>query len=74
VPALDWFARFEVEPWEPDDQRGHSIVVVRRDGDPATGIRAFAMITRCIPLLFPLWGPIALLASFTRRGDLTTRG
>jgi hypothetical protein len=74
VPALDWFARFEVEPWEPDDQRGHSVVVVRRDGDPATGIRAFAMITRCIPLLFPLWGPIALLASFTRRGDLTTRG
>jgi hypothetical protein len=74
VPALDWFARFEVEPWEPDDQRGHSVVVVRRDGDPATGIRALAMIARCVPLLFPFWAPIALLASFTRRGDLTTRG
>src|SRR5262249_47462244 len=72
VPALDWFARFEVEPWEPDDQRGHSVVVLRRDGEPATGVRALAMIARCVPLLFPLWAPLALLASFTRRGDLTT--
>ena len=67
-------ARFEVEPWEPDDQRGHSIVIVRRDGEPATGVRAFAMMTRCLPLLFPLWAPVALVVSFTRRGDLTTRG
>lgn len=74
VPLLDWFARFQVEPWEPDDQRGHSVVVGRRDGDRATGIRAFAMMTRCLPLLFPLWAPVALVASFTRRGDLTTRG
>lgn len=74
VPLLDWFARFEVEPWAPDDQRGHSIVVVRRDGEPSTGVRAFTMLTRCIPLLFPLWAPMALLASFTRKGDLTTRG
>jgi hypothetical protein len=73
VPALDWFARFDVDPWEPDDQRGHSVVVVRRDGERATGVRAFAMLTRCLPLLFPLWAPVALLASFTRRGDLTTR-
>jgi hypothetical protein len=74
VPALDWFARFQVEPWEPDNQRGHSVVVVRRDGARSTGIRAFAMLTRCLPLLFPLWAPVALLASFTERGDFTTRG
>ena len=74
VPALDWFGRFEVMPWEPDDQRGHSVVLIRRDGERATGVRAFAMLTRCLPLLFPLWAPVALLASFTRRGDLTTGG
>jgi Vitamin K-dependent gamma-carboxylase len=74
VPLLDWFGRFEVKGWEPDDQPGHSIVVVRRDGTNVTGIRAFAMITRCVPLLFPLWAPVALFASFTRQGDLTTRG
>jgi hypothetical protein len=74
VPALDWLGRFDVKPWEPDDQPGHSIVVVRRDEGRATGIRAFAMLTRCLPLLFPLWAPVALLASFTNRGDLTTRG
>jgi len=73
VPALDWFGRFDVEPWEPDDQRGHSVVVVRRDGERTTGVRAFAVLTRCLPLLFPLWALVALLASFTRRGDLTTR-
>jgi hypothetical protein len=74
VPVLDWFGRFTVEPWEPDDQRGHSVVVVRRDGEAATGIRALAMVARCVPVLFPFWGPIALVASFTRKGDLTTRG
>lgn len=74
VPLLDWFARFEVLPWEPDGQRGHSVVVVRRDGERATGLSAFAMLTRCLPLLFPLWAPVAFVASFTRRGDLTTRG
>jgi len=74
VPPLDWFARFEVMPWEPDGQRGHSVVVIRRDGQRATGLCAFAMLTRCLPLLFPLWAPAILLSSFTRRGDLTTRG
>ena len=29
---------------------------------------------RCIPLLFPIWAPVALVASFTRQGDLSTRG
>jgi hypothetical protein len=74
VPPLDWFARFEVLPWEPDDQRGHSVVVARRDGELSTGIRALAMIARCVPVLFPIWAPLALVSSFTKRGDLTTRG
>ena len=74
VLSLDWFGRFEVAPWEPDDQPGHSVVIVRRDGVRATGVRAFAMLTRCLPALFPLWAPSALVASFTRHGDLTTRG
>ena len=72
VPLLDWLGRFEVKAWEPDDQPGHSLVVVRRDGERVTGIRAFAMITRCTPLLFPLWAPVALIASFTRQGDLSS--
>jgi hypothetical protein len=71
VPIFDWLGRFEVKPWEPDDQPGHSLVVVRRDGGRVTGIRAFAMVARCIPVLFPFWAPLALLASFTRHGDLT---
>ncbi|AKU96125.1 hypothetical protein AKJ09_02789 [Labilithrix luteola] len=72
VPMLDWFGRFELKPWAPDDQPGHSIVVVRRDRTTVTGIRAFAMLTRCLPLFFPIWAPVALIASFTRQGDLTT--
>jgi hypothetical protein len=74
IPLLDWLGRFETKPWEPDDHPGHSIVVIRRDGTRVTGVRAFAMLTRCVPLLFPIWAPVALFASFTRQGDLTTRG
>jgi hypothetical protein len=74
VGILDWLARFEVRPWEPDALRGgHTIVVVRRDGSRATGIRALAMVARCVPLLFPLWGPLALAASFTRGGEASVR-
>jgi hypothetical protein len=67
---LDWFARFEVRPWQADAlERGHTVVVVRRDGSHATGVRALAMIARCTPLLFPLWAPLALAASLTKGGE-----
>jgi hypothetical protein len=70
----DWLARFRVRPWEPDSlRRGHVIVVVRRDGSRATGVRALAMVARCIPVLFPLWAPLAFVASLTERGEASTR-
>jgi hypothetical protein len=74
IRTLDWLARFEVKPWEPDRLKtGHVLVVVRRDGSRATGVRAFAMCTRTLPLLFPLWAPLALVASFTKGGDTSAR-
>jgi vitamin K-dependent gamma-carboxylase-like protein len=74
VMWLDWLGRFEVKPWAPDNLRsGHSMVVIRRDGTLATGLGAVAMLTRCIPVLFPLWAPTALAASFTRGGDASAR-
>jgi hypothetical protein len=73
IVLLDWLSRFEVKAWEPDDvSRGHSVVVVRRDGSLATGLGAFAMVARCTPLLFPLWAPLAFAASFTERGDASS--
>jgi hypothetical protein len=70
VSSLDWLARLDIKPWAPDAiRRGHSIVVVRRDGTHATGIRALAMVARCTPLLFVVWAPIALVASFTKGGE-----
>jgi hypothetical protein len=47
-------------------------MAVRRDGSLANGVRALAMIARTAPLLFPLWAHLALIASFTRKGDLHT--
>ncbi len=70
VRVLDWLARFDVKPWAPDDlKHGHSIVIVRRDGTRATGVRALAMCARTLPVLFPLWAPLAFVASFTKGGD-----
>lgn len=66
VRALDWLGRFQVKAWEPDDlTRAHHVVVVQRDGTHVTGLRAVAAVARCTPLLFPVWGPLALAASFT---------
>ncbi len=74
VAMTDWLARFEVRPWEPDAlKKGHTIVVVRRDGSRATGIRALAMVARCVPLLFPLWAPLAFVATFTKGGEASAR-
>lgn len=73
VSLLDWLARFEVKAWAPDAvKKGHTVVVVGRDGTHATGVRALAMIARATPLLFPLWAPLAFLASFTKGGDLSS--
>jgi hypothetical protein len=74
VSMLDWLARFEVRPWEPDAlRRGHALVVIRRDGSRATGIRALAMVARCVPALFPLWAPLAILARFSKGGGVSAR-
>jgi hypothetical protein len=68
----DWLARFEVKPWAPDAvKKGHTVVVVRRDGTLATGVSALAMIARATPLFFPLWAPLAFVASFTRTGEVS---
>jgi hypothetical protein len=56
VRALDWLARFEVAPWEPDAvSKSRSFVVTDRDGKPRTGGRGLATLMRGLPLLFPIW-------------------
>jgi hypothetical protein len=74
VSFLDWFDRFEIKPWAPDAiRRGHTVVVIRRDATHATGLAAMAMLARCIPVLFPVWAPVAFVASFTKGGDTSAR-
>jgi hypothetical protein len=73
VASLDWLARYEIKPWEPDDiRRGHHLVIVRRDGSRAVGLRAFALVARTTPLLFPLWPLAALAGSFAKRPPAPT--
>jgi hypothetical protein len=63
IAQLDWLGRFALKPLSaaaPDA----GLVVVGRDGTRASGLRAFAGIARCIPLLFPLWIPFAIVGSF----------
>jgi hypothetical protein len=74
VSFADWLARFEVKAWAPDAVRkGHTVVVVRRDGSLATGIGALAMVARATPLFFPLWAPLQFVASFTRGGETSSK-
>ncbi len=70
VSLLDWLGRFEIKPWAPDAVKTRrAVVIVRRDGTRATGVGALAMVARTVPLLFPLWGPLAFIASFTKGGE-----
>jgi len=74
VRLTDWFRRYRVQPWRPDAVAGaHAIVIQRRDGTRATGLSAWVMAARTLPLLFPLWAPLALLESALRSGDVNPR-
>jgi hypothetical protein len=66
VAALDWLARFDLQP-RPPGSAGPGLVVVGRDGTEVSGLRAFAAVARGLPLLFPLWVPLQLGASLARR-------
>jgi hypothetical protein len=68
IGRLDWLARFALQPRAGAAPDG-GLVVVGRDGGRASGLRAFAGIARCIPLLFPLWIPVAIVASFAPSGE-----
>lgn len=58
----DWLRRYRVVAWSADEVRGkHSVVITRRDGSRATGFAAWVMAARTLPLLFPLWAPLALI-------------
>ncbi len=59
--ALDWLARFELQPKPPGDP-GRGVIVIDRDGTRTTGLGAMAALARCIPLLFPLWVPLELMS------------
>lgn len=67
VTLLDWLRRFEVSPRTPEVLTEGRLVVVDRDGTPATGLRAVTLVARCVPLLFPLWAPLALVVRSMRR-------
>jgi hypothetical protein len=65
---LDWLARFRVTPWTPDGlERTRHLVVRDRDGRSYTGLAAAVMLARCLPLLFPLWVPLLLVARLSAR-------
>ncbi len=74
VRLTDWFRRYDVQPWQPDQVGGkHVVVIRRRDGTRATGFSALVMAARTLPILFPLWAPLALLESALRTGDVNPR-
>ena len=70
VVLLDWCARFEVAPL-PFGERGRAACyITNRRGQRAAGVTGAAHLSEAIPLLFPLWLPLAVLS---RRGGRLAR-
>ncbi|MGC4090535.1 MAG: HTTM domain-containing protein [Polyangiaceae bacterium] len=59
---LDWLRRFEFE-----EVSGASLEAVDRDGEARSGRGAYVLLARTLPLLFPLWLPLALVARRPRK-------
>jgi Vitamin K-dependent gamma-carboxylase len=68
VALLDWCARFERTPLLPAATDGAAFYVTNREGRRASGALGLAQLAEAIPLLFPLWLPLALYARLTARG------
>jgi Vitamin K-dependent gamma-carboxylase len=66
VSALDWLARFELTALSEREPEGASFVVTGRDGRRLHGIAATAELAAALPVLFPLWLPLSLLARHGR--------
>ena len=68
IMAIDWLSRFDARAWTPDSVASHhAVVIVDRDGARHTGLHALTAVARTCPLLFPMWGPLALVSVLTRR-------
>lgn len=63
LPWIDWLKHFVIEyDHELATPFSGRIVIKRHDGVLFTGVHAWVRIVANIPLLFVLWGPLALLA------------
>lgn len=68
VRALDWLSRFDAHTWQPDAATSkHTVVVTRRDGKRVTGLAAWVVVAEATPLLFPMWAPLAFVATFRQK-------
>jgi hypothetical protein len=65
VALLDWCARFERSALSPAPAGGATFYVTNRAGRRASGALGLAQLAEAIPLLFPLWLPLALYAKLT---------
>jgi hypothetical protein len=65
LPLLDWCARFRIDRAPRDESS--AFYVTNREGRSEQGLRGAALLAEAVPLLFPLWLPLSLLARLTRR-------
>ncbi len=67
---LDWLARFEITPALSPTQASTAwgLSVIHRDGRRSDqSLAVLVLVSRCVPLFFPLWLPLAALHGVTRR-------
>jgi hypothetical protein len=66
VPRLDWLMRFQVEA----RPMAEAFEIRDRDGSSLRGRAALTGLFRTLPMLFPLWLPVALLHAAASRKPL----
>ena len=66
VAVCDWCARFEHGPLSSASTDTAAFYVTNRAGQRASGALGLAQLAEAIPMLFPLWLPLALYAKLTK--------
>ena len=67
VSLLDWCARFERSSFSAAGTEQSAFYVFNRAGQRASGALGLSQLAEAIPLLFPLWLPLALYAKLAAK-------
>jgi hypothetical protein len=73
VRSFDWLRRFRQSQISFESDARPAYYAVDRDGTVHAGLRSWVLLSRALPVLYPLWAPLAAFSWLTSSVTRSTR-